>query len=344
MLVSLALIVFGLAFLLIGGETMVRGAVRLAIALNIPPVVVGLTVVTVCMSAPKLAVSVTATQRGNIDIAVGNVIGNNIGNILLILGVATFFRQIAVSSSLIRREIPLMILFSVGVYYFALTGGNGYFPSLFKGDYEGNIARWEGALFLVGLIAYMAWTVHEIFRGKTSNDNLVQAVEKAVASAPEKTSGFANTIINLLWIAIGVCLLLAGSDMLVRGSVQTARMFGVSELMIGLTVLAIGTSLPELIVCLISVVRDRADLAVGNVVGSNVCNLLGVLGAAAVISPNGLHVASKALQFDLPVMILASVFCTVICVTGRKISRKEGVFLLSCYAVYLAMLCVSELR
>ncbi len=337
-----ALIAIGIVVLICGGEVLVRGAARLAIALRISPLIVGLTIVAACTSAPELAVSAMAAFRGNGDIAVGNVVGSNICNICLILGISAVLSPIAVSATLIRREIPLMILLAGVSYYFALTGGSGYFPSLFNGEYVGSIARWEGIVFLLGLVGYMAWTVREVRKNRDKNTELIKEVEEGVdvCGSVEKSVGIGNAITNICLIVIGVGLLIIGSDMLVKGGVRAARIFDISELIIGLTVLAVGTSLPELVVSVLAALKGKSDIAVGNVIGSNIFNTTGVLGVAAAISPNGLKVAPKALQLDFPVMILMSVFCIVICITGRRVSRGEGIFLLTCYGVYLAFLCV----
>lgn len=341
----MTLVVGGMILLIAGGESLIRGASRLAVALRIPPLIVGLTVVAFCTSAPELAVSLNAALNGKADIAVGNVVGSNICNICLILGLAAALRPIVVSSSLIRREIPLMIGISILVYGFAASGGDGALYSIFEGTYEGRIFRWEGAWFVLILILYTFWTIREIRSHRNRNERYVEEIETDVIPAEndrhDKISGPGNFILNACYLIVGIGMLVAGSDMLVQGASSLARSFGVSELTIGLTVLAVGTSLPELVVSVLAALRGKSDIAVGNVVGSNIFNILGVLGSTAIIA-GGLDVSAKALQFDIPVMILVSVFCIVICITGRKISRTEGVFLLLCYVVYVAFLGVSD--
>lgn len=342
---AVLLIIVGMLVLIGGGEVLVRGASRLAITLKIPPLVVGLTIVAFCTSAPELAVSLNAAFAGKADMAIGNVVGSNICNICLILGLAALIRPIVVSSSLIRLEIPLMIFLSFLMYAFALSGGDGVF-SLFGGNYEGVITRPEGLVFVGILIVYICWTVYEVGKHKKQNEEYIKEIEEEIVpekkEEDQKIAGSGNIIVNVCYLIIGIAMLCAGSDMMVKGAVSTARSFGVSELIIGLTILAVGTSLPELVVSIMAAIQGKAELAVGNVVGSNIFNVLCVLGLTAVCSPDGIDVAAKALQFDIPFMILMSLFCIVICITGKRISRGEGVFLLACYAAYLCFICFSE--
>lgn len=340
---AIGLIVVGMVVLIGGGEILIRGASRLAIAMKISPLVVGLTVVAFCTSAPELAVSLSAALSGKADIAIGNVVGSNICNICLILGLAAVLRPIAVSSTLIRREIPLLIFLSFLTCVFAMSGGDGFF-SLGGGDYEGRIARWEGGLLTIGLFAYIAWTIFEVRKHRVQNEEYIKEIEDDVlhGDAEKKVAGKGNMIINVCYLVIGIAMLVAGSDMLVKGGVSVARMFDVSELIIGLTILAVGTSLPELIVSILAATQGKSGIAIGNVIGSNIFNILGVLGPTALFSSDGLTVATKALQFDMPFMMIITLFCIIICITGKRISRGEGVFLLFCYIAYLIFLCFSE--
>ena len=342
------LIAVGMAILVGGGETLIRGATRLAVAMKIPPVVVGLTIVAIGTGAPEVAVSLSAVLKGSADMAVGNVVGSNICNIGLILGMAAILSPIAVSSTLIRREIPLMIALSFLMYLLAVFGSKMPMSSLFTGQFEGLIFPWMGGLLLAGLAACMGWTVYELRCHKENNEVYAHELETDVlpdAEHPEvKTQGWKNMSANLGLIVIGVVLLVIGADMMVQGSVQVARLLGVSELIIGLTILAVGTSLPELIVTVLAACQGKSDIAIGNVIGSNIFNILGVLGLTALFAggttSGSLQVTAQALWFDIPVMILISLFCIVICFTGRRVTRGEGGFLLLCYMVYLIALCV----
>lgn len=344
------LMLLGCVILIGGGESLIRGASRLAVALKIPPLIVGLTIVAFCTSSPELAVSLSAALKGSADVAVGNVVGSNICNVCLILGLAAVLKPIAVSSTLIRREIPMMIGLSLLMYFFAVSGGDAPLYSLFQGSYEGLILPWEGGLLVLALLGYIGWTVYEVLYHRRDNEEYVKELEEEVLpdadDSAEKTSGFGNVVVNVCLLIIGIGMLVAGSEMMVQGGVRVAKMLGVGELIIGLTIIAVGTSLPELVVSVLAAVRGKSDIAVGNVVGSNIFNMLGVLGPTALLSgitaTGGLRVTPQAMQFDIPVMILVSIFCIAICVTGRRVSRGEGVFLLLGYAAYLLMLCLSE--
>lgn len=339
------LILAGMIILIGGGECLVRGAGRLAVALRIPPLIVGLTVVAFCTSAPELAVSLNAALSGKADIAVGNVVGSNICNVCLILGLTALLCPITVSSKIVRREIPLMIAVSVLAYGLAVSGGSGTVSGLLEGKYEGHLASWEGGLLVGILPVYIVFVICELLWRRDRNRDYARGIEEEVVppgtDVAEKITGTGNLVVNFCAIIVGVAMLVAGADMLVAGGAELARKLGVGELVIGLTILAIGSSLPELVVCVLAAVRGKSDLAVGNAVGSNLFNLLAVLGAGALFSPGGLNVSGQALQFDFPLMILVSVFCIVICVTGRRVSRAEGFFLLLVYAGYLAFLTVS---
>ncbi|MCL2744796.1 MAG: calcium/sodium antiporter, partial [Planctomycetaceae bacterium] len=338
------LIAVGMAILFLGGETLLQGASRLAVAAKIPPIVVGLTIVAFITSTPELAISISATMEGKPDIAVGNIVGSNICNIALILGVAAVLSPIpiAVCSTLIRREIPLMIAVSGLVFLLAVLG---------SGTREhGILFPWMGALMFIMLIGFTAWTVFEVRRHRTENEVYAHDLEEEVLPDAEnsyaKVSGWKNIGINLALIAVGLAMLVAGADMMVQGSVKIAQMMEVSELIIALTILAIGTSLPELMISTMAALKGKSDIAVGNIVGTNIFNILGVLGIATIFSGGnavgGLLVSKRVLHFDMPVMILMTLFCIVICFTGRRITRGEGIFLLICYAAYLAALCVLD--
>lgn len=343
---SLVLIVLGGMILIAGGESLVRGASRIAVAMKIPPLIVGLTIVAFCTSAPELAVSLLATLKGNADIAIGNVVGSNICNICLILGLSALIKPILVSSTLIRREIPLMVAVAVLMYLFALLGASGSFADLLAGRMEGHIAVWQGTVFLGLLACYIVWTILEVRRNKGQNEEYVKDVEEGTAPSPNESGTQTGEtargmLVNFVLLLLGIAMLVLGSEMMVQGAVKIAKSLGVSELIIGLTILAVGTSLPELVVSIVSVLKGKTDIAVGNAVGSNIFNVLGVLGPSALFSGSGITVTAQAMRLDIPVMLFLSLSCIVICVTGYRISRGEGVFLLLCYGAYLGFLCIS---
>jgi cation:H+ antiporter len=308
-------ILFGFVVLVSGGELLVRGASRLATALRISPLVIGLTVVAFGTSAPELAVSVQAALAGSGDLAMGNVVGSNIFNVLFILGLSAIIVPLAVSSQLIRWDVPVMIVASLLVPVFG---------------WDGDINRFEGAILFCGIVAYTVWCVR-----KSRREN--RAVHAEFAQEWPKASDHSRKwISNLVLIVVGLILLGGGSRLLIDGSVTIAESLGVSELVIGLTIVAAGTSLPEVVTSLVAAMRGERDIAVGNVVGSNIFNILSVLGLSSVIAPGG-----AALQFDIPVMIAVAVACLPIFFTGHVISRWEGGLFFFYYLAYTTYLLLN---
>jgi cation:H+ antiporter len=306
----------GLLLLAVGGELLVRGASRLALAIGISPLVVGLTVVAFGTSSPELAVSVRAGLTGNPDIAAGNVVGSNILNVLLILGVAALLTPLVVNRQLVRREVPLMIAASVLAWLFALDGRFGFA---------------EGLALLAGLVGY---TVYAIWQSRREVAAAALATGAAALPAPAPGTWYFQVAL----IAAGLALLVTGAGLLVGAAISLARGLGVSELVIGLTIVAAGTSMPEVVTSIIAAVRGERDIAVGNVVGSNLFNLLGILGVATLVTPGGISAAPALVHFDLPVMIAVAIACLPIFFTGHLIARWEGVVFLAYYAAYTAFL------
>ena len=297
-----------------GADFLVRGAAALAGRLGLSPLVIGLTVVAFGTSMPELSVSVGSAIAGEGGVALGNALGSNIFNILVVLGGAAVIRPLLVDRHLVRLDVPVMIGTAALVF---LLGLNGV------------IGRGEGAL-LLGLGG--VYTVLLVRAGLKLNGR----VEPDAASAAD---GPRRTLAQIAWLALGLILLVGGARLLVDGSETTARALGVSELVIGLTVVAAGTSLPELATSFVAAMRGERDIAVGNVVGSNIFNSLVVLGAAGVASGSGgVAVPLGVLTFDLPVMLAASVACLPIFFTGWTISRWEGWVFLGYYGVYLLYL------
>lgn len=316
------LFLFGLGLLIVGAECLVKGASRLAAGVGISPLVVGLTVVAFGTSAPELVVSVHAAASGQADIALGNVVGSNICNVLLILGLAALISPLSVSQQLIRLDVPLLIGVSLLVFGLAL---------------DGRVGRLDGLLLLSGIIAY---TVFAVIKSRREN-RIVTAEYTAQFAAevtPENASDRYQTSKNAGLIILGLALLILGARWLVDGALAGARWLGISELIIGLTIVAVGTSLPEIATSVLASLRGQRDIAVGNVIGSNLFNLLGVLGMSSLISSNGVAVAPSALHFDLPVMFAVAVACLPILFTGHRIERWEGGVFLAYYIFYLLYL------
>ncbi|MFZ3583950.1 calcium/sodium antiporter [Loktanella sp. DJP18] len=296
-------VVAGLIGLFFGGEALVRGSVGIAKRLAIPPLLIGLTVVGFGTSTPELLVSVQAALRGVPDIAVGNIVGSNIANILLIVGLTCLVWPIRVSGGTLRRDTAVMLAAAfVLVPIFAL----------------GEIGRLSGGLLVLALAGYLTWAYLQ--PGDAVDDDADTKVPSSMA-------------ISALWVLGGLVILLFGARFLVDGSVSIARGFGVSEAFIGLTIVAVGTSLPELATSIIAAFRRQSEIAIGNIVGSNIFNVLGILGITALIKP--VPVADRFLTFDLPIMIAASVVLTALLLTRPVIGRVIGVILLVAYVAYV---------
>ncbi|MGI5832524.1 MAG: calcium/sodium antiporter [Thermoguttaceae bacterium] len=330
---TILLLIVGGAILISGGEVFVRGAVRLATLFRISPLIIGLMIVAPATSAPELSVSLIGVfgKNPNPDIAIGNVVGSNIANIPLILGLSSLIRPLVVSSSIIKREIPMMIVASF------LLWGIGFF-TVKTGPAAETLHRlplWGGILFLA------LWVFHNVLivkeakreRNKEIADQIVEETQ-ARGIRPTGLSGFLATP---LLLGIGLSMLVFGSDLFVAEAKIIAEYCGVSELIVSLTILAVGTSLPELTVGLIAVLRGNVDIAVGNVVGSNIFNLLAILGVTAVAA-GGLIISDQALMYDIPIMCVTALVGGYFCVTGRTLSRREGTILLLGYIGYIIFL------
>ena len=314
-LLVLLAFVAGFAALLVGGELLVRGASQLAATVGISPLVIGLTVVAFGTSAPELAVSVQSALAGQAGLAIGNVVGSSIVNILVILGAAALVIPLAVSRRLVRVDVPIMIGVSGLVLLFGL---------------DGEIGRLEGVVLASGLVGYVAFSLWNSRRIKIDGDD-------EFGQDQEATSGrFRRLAAQVVFMVVaGVALLLLGAGWLVDGAVAVATALGISELIIGLTIVAIGTSLPELATSVVAAVRGQREIAVGNAVGSNIFNILMVLGLTAVVAPDGLGVPDAALRFDIPVMILVAIIALPIMFSRYQISRREGLLFLACYVAYI---------
>jgi len=314
--------VAGLVVLVLGAEALVRGASRLAGAIGISPLVVGLTVVAFGTSAPEMAVSVKSAYSGQAgaDIAIGNVVGSNIFNVLLILGLSAAVAPLAVAQKLVRFDVPLVIAVSVLVLALALDGA---------------ISRWDGALLFAGILAY---TTFAIVKARSESESVSR---EYLAAFGARTRGGPAVAFQLALIGVGLGMLVLGAGWLVDGAVTMARSMGVSELVIGLTIVAAGTSLPEAATSITASIRGERDIAVGNIVGSNLFNMLCVLGLAALVAPDGVEVAASALRFDIPVMIAVSIACLPVFFTGYVIARWEGWLFLGYYGLYMLFLVLA---
>ncbi len=303
----------GAVFLVLGADILVRGASRLASIFGISPLVIGLTVVAFGTSAPELAVSVRAGLTGASDIALGNVVGSNIFNILLILGLCALITPLVVARQIVRLELALLIGCSVLLFFMGL---------------DGRIGTGEGVLLLFGILVYTIFVVRMSVRESA------EMRETHCQELEAHPQGKGQWLISSAQVVAGLALLIFGADWLVDSAVVVAKVFGLSELIIGLTIVAAGTSLPEVATSIIASIRGERDIAVGNVVGSNLFNILAILGISSIISPNGITVAPAALRFDIPIMIAVSVACVPVFFTGYRIDRWEGALFLGYYTAY----------
>jgi cation:H+ antiporter len=314
-----AMLLGGFMLLVLGAELLVRGASRLAGALGISPLVIGLTVVAYGTSAPELSVSLQAALAGNADIAVANVVGSNIFNVLFILGACAAIKPLVVSRQLVRLEVPIMIGISVLLLALSLDGRLGFT---------------DGALLASGVAAYTVWAVRKSRKERTAlRAGGAGDRPQAVRAKKARRLGVQAAV-----IAMGLALLILGSRWLVAGAVALAASMGVSDVVIGLTIVAGGTSLPEVFTSLMATIRNERDIAIGNVVGSNICNILLIIGVSSLVTPGGLNVAPSLLNFDMEVMVAAALACLPIFFTGCAIARWEGWLFLGGYAAYTAYL------
>jgi len=300
----------GLAGLFLGGEALVRGSVGIAQRLAMPPLLIGLTVVGFGTSTPELLVSVDAALRGVSDIALGNVVGSNIANILLIVGVSALVWPIRVSGDTLKRDTAVMMaaaIILVPIFAFGMMG------------------RVAGGILFASLVGYLVFA----YRQSRNAPNAPLADEGDLPVLPVPARGL---WLSLIWVIGGLVALMFGARFMVDGAVTIARTFGVSEAFIGLTVVAVGTSLPELATSLIAALRKQSEIAIGNIVGSNIFNILGILGLTAIIAP--IPVASRFLTFDLPIMIAVSLVLTLL-LRRQTIGRGIGIVMLVAYGGYV---------
>lgn len=320
MFIPCVLILMGVLLLVLGGETILRGAVGLATLLRLTPAVIGLTVVAAGTSVPELAVSAMASYQGKAEIAVANVIGSNIFNIAVILGLCAVFRPIAIVGNTIKLEYPVLLL----VTFLGVVLAN-----------DGEISRLDALLLIsvyVGFTVYLVRLVRQQVSLQEAEELKVEVAE--LTPAAERPRGW----ICLVLVAAGVALLGVGANVTVEGAVQLARLLGWSERVIGLTIVSAGTGLPEVVASLISSVRGRSDIAVGNVIGSNLFNILGVLGISSLASP--LPVDPQLISTDAWWMLGITILLFPLLLTQRRIGQGEGALLLGVYCLYIGRLLV----
>lgn len=320
---NLLMFLGGLMLLVLGASTLVRGASRLALSFGISPLVVGLTIVALGTSAPEIAVSVGAVLDGKTDLAIGNVVGSNIFNVLFILGLSALIAPLVVNIQLIRQEVPIML--GTSLLLLALT-------------LDGTLSFVDGGLLFVLLVTYTVFLVVQSRREtQAAKDEFAEAVQPAQAGAWDS-----HWAAQLGLIAAGLVALVFGSDYLVQASISFAKAMGVSDVVIGLTIVAAGTSMPEVATSVTAAIKGERDIAVGNVVGSNIFNILGCLGLSGLVSGDlGLVVPPSLLAFDIWVMLAVALACLPVFITGREIARWEGGVFLGYYVAYVAYLVLA---
>ena len=323
MLIALALVA-GLVFLVVGGDLLVRGATGVARAAKVSDAVIGLTVVAAGTSMPEMVVSLTSALDGAPDVAVGNVVGSNIYNISFILGLSAMIRPLTVQWNTIRLEWPVMFLSAVAL-------------ALLTRD--GTLDRAEGGFFAVAMVAFTAWMVWMARRDteRTERAQLEAAAAEAGAPAP---AGGAGTWASVGWTLLGLVVLVAGARAFVWGAVELARVVGLSERVIGLTIVALGTSLPELFTSLVAAWRGNSDIAIGNVVGSNILNVLGILGISALVLPLPVH--PGIIASDNPWMVGISLALLPVMLPKRTLGRAGALVLLGLCVAYTGLLLWSD--
>lgn len=323
MLIAAGLIAAGLAVLIVGAELLTRGGSAIAARFGVPPIIIGLTVVAVGTSAPELGVGIDAALKGNGALAVGNIAGTNVVNMLLILGSSALIRPLAIRMDTLRLDLPAMLFATLAMLLLAL---------------DGELSRFDGA-FLVGMgIVYTILVVRAARRER-------RAIRRQYAEEyrePETDKSVGKLIRNAFMLLAGIAVIVAGSDWFVDGAVELARLWGVSDAFIGLTVVAIGTSSPELVTTLIGTIRNQRDIAIGNLLGSSVYNIVFILGTTCLISATGVPVPPNLIAIDIPVLLAVAFVCVPVFITGREVSRVEGGLFVAAYLMYLLYLIVER--
>lgn len=324
-IITLVLFVLGFVFLVLGADTLVKGASEFATSMGISPLMVGLTILAFGTSAPELAVSVQAAYAGQPDLTIGNVIGSNILNILLVLGLGAVITPLAVNRKLIRLDLPLMIAVSLLLYILSL---------------DGLISLTDGIILFVILLAY---TVFLIIKSRYDS-SIAASIELDELKEIEEHSKQHSIWLKIIYMVVGLTMLVVGAEWLVNGAVMIAQLFGLSELIIGLTIIAIGTSLPEIATTTAACLRGEKELVIGGVIGSNLFNISMVLGLSSMVAPQGIAVAAQAINVDMLIMLAVAILCVPLFITGGRIDRWEGLLFLGYYVAYTVYLILAALN
>ncbi len=318
---AILLFVAGIVLVIGGAEMITRGASRVATLFRLSPLLIGLTVVSVGTSAPELAVGITAALDGRGELAVGNIAGTNMLNLLFILGLSALIRPLPLQMLSIKLDLPVMIAAAI---------------ALLAMSWDGVLSRFDGLLLIASACIYTAVLVliarRESLRTK-------QQFSQEFGSDPAAGKQYSAPIAVLVLI-VGLAICVWGADLLVSGAVSIARLLGVSDAIIGLTIVAIGTSAPELATTLVSTFRNDRDVAIGNLIGSSIYNILFILGVTCIVSPGGVHVGADILRFDLPLAAAVAIVCVPVFRSNSAVSRREGAFFVTAYLIYFAFLVI----
>ncbi|MCL1869829.1 MAG: calcium/sodium antiporter [Promicromonosporaceae bacterium] len=319
---TIVMLVAGLAALIAGAEIIVNFGTRLARMLGISPLIIGLTIVSIGTSAPELAVGIDAMRRDAGSLVLGNIAGTNMVNLLLILGLSAAIRPIALQKQTFRLDLPAMVVSSILLLVLSL---------------DGSLSTWDGALLLGVAIVYtgiLLWTA----RREASAEGLAKHVDESADEPPRPPRRPRQVALYLGLTVVGIAVVVLGADWLVSAAVDIAGHFGVSDTLIGLTVVAIGTSLPELATTITATIRGARSIAVGNLIGSSTYNLTFILGTSLLFGPSQVGVDQQLISLDLPLMIGAALLCIPVFLSGRRIARVEGLAFVGAYAAYMTSL------
>jgi cation:H+ antiporter len=319
--------ILGLIALVIGAEVMVRGSAKVAARWGISPILIGLTVVSIGTSLPELAVGVVAASEGSGALAVGNIAGTNVVNLLLILGLSALILPLAMQMRTLRFELPVMA--GAAVLMWALAA-------------DGTLSRLDGAVLVLGAIVYTGALIRATRR--ESRVVVGEFAQAYPADAPGEVESNERRpmALHVAMMLGGIAVVVIGADWLVNGAVGMARGFGVSDALIGLTVVAIGTSAPELVTTVVSTLRGERDIAIGNLLGSSIYNILLILGVTALVPAHGLLLPDSLVRIDIPIMVAVALICVPIFISGRRVSRGEGAAMVAAYLIYLGYLLAAQ--
>ena len=315
---TLLLFILGLASLILGADFFLKAVDRIGLKWGVSPMVMGLTVVAFATGAPELAISLKAAMNDSADLVLGNIIGSNIANILLILGITGFITPLQIKLRIVRIDVPIVIAMSIVLYLLAL---------------DGVLSLTDGIVLLLGLLTYSVFTFLQIRKNKVDISDLYDHDEEV-----ELATGTLFYVKNLGLLLAGLALIALGANWMVSSAVTIAKLLGMSELVVGLTIVSIGTSLPEVATSMTAARKGNADIAVANVLGSNIYNIMLTLGLTIVVTPGVLEVSRNALMLDMPFMIAVAVGCIPIFLTGFDLDRKDASLFLFYYAGYLIYL------